>query len=288
MCFNANDASGAGGVAGDAATVAAMGAHCLPVVSAVMVRDTAEVFEAHALDGELIADQARHILEDTPIGAWKVGYLGSAEAVAAVAEVLSDYPDVPLVTYLPAISWLDDEEHTSYHDALRELVLPLTHVLVGNHKTLTDFLLPDWDNERPASPRELALAAAQLGTGHVLVTGITLPNQFVDNVLANSQGPITGEKFERFEASFVGAGDTLSAALASLLSVNAELHDAVGEALAFLDQSLDSGFRPGMGNVIPDRFFWALPPAEGEEGELLEGEEEAAQDAPKSPSRRIH
>jgi len=293
MCFNANDASGAGGVAGDMATVAAMGAHCLPVVTAVMLRDTAEIFDAQALDGELIADQARHILEDTPIGAWKVGYLGTPEGVAAVAEVLSDYPDVPLVTYLSSISWLDDEEHTSYHDALRELVLPLTHVLVGNHKTLTDFLLPDWDNERPASPRELAVAAAQSGAGHVLVTGISLPNQFVDNVLANAQGPITGEKFERFETSFVGAGDTLAAAVASLLSVQAELHDAVGEALAFLDQSLDAGFRPGMGNVIPDRFFWALPPEDGEEGEgeigeLLEGEEEAAAAAPKAPSRRIH
>jgi hydroxymethylpyrimidine/phosphomethylpyrimidine kinase len=35
---------------------------------------------------------------------------------------------------------------------------------------------------------------------------------------------------------------------------------AVSEALSFLDQALDSGFRPGMGGVIPDRFFWALPP----------------------------
>ena len=40
----------------------------------------------------------------------------------------------------------------------RELILPATEVLVGNHKTLTDFLLPDWDSERPASPRELAVA----------------------------------------------------------------------------------------------------------------------------------
>ena len=40
----------------------------------------------------------------------------------------------------------------------------------------------------------------------------------------------------------------------------------MSEALAFLDQSLDAGFRPGMGNVVPDRFFWALPP-EDEEGE---------------------
>ena len=78
-------------------------------------------------------------------------------------------------------------------------------------------------------------------------------------MLASPQGAITGEKFERFEAAFVGAGDTLSAALAALLASGVELHAAVGEALAFLDQALDAGFRPGMGNVMPDRFFWALP-----------------------------
>ncbi|WP_077034181.1 bifunctional hydroxymethylpyrimidine kinase/phosphomethylpyrimidine kinase, partial [Pelomonas sp. KK5] len=257
MSFNATEPSGAGGTAGDVSTIAAMGAHCLPVVTAIVLRDTAEVFEQTELDADTIAEQARHILEDVPVGAWKVGFLGSAEGVSAVAEVLSDYPDTPLVSYLPAISWLDEEQHQSYHDAFRELILPQTQVLVGNHKTLTDFLLPEWDADRPASPREIAVAAAQHGAAYVLVTGINLPNQFVDNVLATAQGPITGEKFERFEVGFVGAGDTLSAALAALLSVGAEIHAAVGEALSFLDQSLDAGFRPGMGHVVPDRFFWA-------------------------------
>lgn len=286
LSFNASDASGAGGLAGDVATIAAMGAHCLPVVTAVVLRDTAEVFEHHNLDADVVAEQARHILEDVPITAWKVGFLGNAEAVSAVAEVLSDYPDVPLVTYLPSVAWIDEDEQQSYLDALRELVLPQTAVLVGNHKTMTDFLLPDWDNERTPSARELAVAAAQAGAQHVLVTGMQLPNQFVDNVLANSSGPITGEKFERFETAFVGAGDTLAAALAALLSVGAELHSAVSEALSFLDQSLDAGFRPGMGNVVPDRFFWALPPADEEGGEP-EFEDIEPEQPPKSP-RRMH
>ena len=112
------------------------------------------------------------------------------------------------------------------------------------------------------------MAAAEHGAAYVLVTSVVLPpgkggaDQFLDNVLASAQGAITGEKFERFEVTFVGAGDTLAAALAALLASGAELHAAVGEALTFLDQSLDAGFRPGMGNVVPDRFFWALPPPE--------------------------
>ena len=292
MTFNASDPSGAGGLAGDVATIAAMGAHALPVVTGIVMRDTAEVFDQHALDADVIAEQARSVLEDVTIAAWKVGYLGSAEGVSAVAEILSDYPDVPLVAYMPNLAWVEEDEQQTYLDAFRELILPQTEVLVGGLQTLTDFLLPEWDGQRPASPRELAVAAGERGTRYVLVTGVHLPSsktpdQFIDNVLASPQGAITGEKFERFDTAFVGAGDTLAAALAALLASGAELQAAVGEALTFLDQALDAGFRPGMGNVIPDRFFWALP--EGEEGEPGADAAAAAEGPPppKGP-RHVH
>ena len=48
MSFNASDASGAGGLAGDVSTIAAMGAHVLPVTTAIVMRDTAEVFPSKA------------------------------------------------------------------------------------------------------------------------------------------------------------------------------------------------------------------------------------------------
>ncbi|MEJ5897444.1 bifunctional hydroxymethylpyrimidine kinase/phosphomethylpyrimidine kinase [Aquabacterium sp. G14] len=262
LSFNASDPTGASGIGADIATIAAMGAHALPVVTSILVRDTAEIFEAHELDSEAVVDQARSVLEDATIASWKVGFLGSAEGVSAVAEILSDYTDVPLVSYLPNLSWMDDDAQMAYLDAFRELILPATMVLVGSHNTLTDFLLPEWDAERPPSARELAVAAAEHGTDYVLVTGVQLPDQFIDNVLASPQGAMCGERFERFEASFVGAGDTLSAALAAILSSGTALDVAAAEALSFLDQALDAGFRPGMGGVIPDRFFWALPPGE--------------------------
>ena len=262
MSFNASDPSGAGGLAGDVSTIAAMGAHALPVVTSIVMRDTAEIFDHHPLDADTVAEQARSVLEDITLSGWKVGFLGSAETVSAVAEVLSDYPDLPLVSYLPPLGWLDEDQLMPYLDAFRELILPATEVLVGNHKTLQDFLLPEWDSERPASPRELAVAAGEHGTRYVLVTGIMLASkgseQFIDNVLA------------------------------SLLAAGSELQAAVGEALTFLDQSLDAGFRPGMGNVLPDRFFWAMPPAE--EGEAPAGEEEGPLDdtTTKPVSRRVH
>jgi len=297
MSFNVSDPSGAGGLAGDVSTIAAMGAHPLPIVTSIVMRDTAEVFDHHPIDDEAVIEQARTILEDVTINGFKVGFLGTADTVSAVAEILSDYAEIPLVAYMPDLSWLDEDQQQPYLDAYRELILPATEVLVGNHKTLTDFLLPDWDSERPASARELAVAAGERGTRYVLVTGIMLPakgtEQYIDNVLASPQGALTGEKFERFEVSFVGAGETLSAALASLLAAGSELQAAVGEALAFLDQSLDSGFRPGMGNVVPDRFFWALPPAEDGAEEPPPGGGSSFEDPDEGPPghgapRRVH
>jgi hydroxymethylpyrimidine/phosphomethylpyrimidine kinase len=293
MCFNASDPSGAGGMAGDVATIAAMGAHALPVVTSIVMRDTADTFDQHEIDADAVAEQARTILEDVTLAGWKVGFLGSADNVSAVAEVLSDYTEIPLVSYLPNLSWMEEDALQPYLEAFRELILPATEVLVGSHKTLQDFLLPEWDSERPPSARELAVAAGQHGTRYVLVTGIMLPSkgaeQFIDNVLASPQGALTGEKFERFDTGFVGAGDTLAASLAALLASGSELQAAVGEALSFLDQSLDAGFRPGMGHVVPDRFFWALPPpeeGEGGEGEMPDPEPEDPQN--KTSPRRVH
>ena len=63
--------------------------------------------------------------------------------------------------------------------------------------------------------------------------------------------------------------------LAALLSSGTVLAAAAAEALAYLDRCLDAGFRPGMGNVVPDRLFWAQP--ESEAGELTEEEAQALQ-----------
>jgi hydroxymethylpyrimidine/phosphomethylpyrimidine kinase len=295
MCFNASDPSGAGGLAGDIATVAAMGAHALPVVTAIVMRDTADIFDQHEIEADAVAEQARTILEDVTLSGWKVGFLGNADNVSAVAEILSDYSEIPLVSYMPNLSWMEEDLQQPYLDAFRELILPATEVLVGSHKTLQDFLLPEWDSERPPSARELAVAAGEHGTRYVLVTGVMLASkgseQFIDNVLASPQGAIAGEKFERFDTAFVGAGDTLAAALASLLAAGGELQAAVGEALSFLDQSLDAGFRPGMGGVVPDRFFWALPPPEeGADGEnpVDNGPGDSEESGGKGQPRRVH
>jgi hydroxymethylpyrimidine/phosphomethylpyrimidine kinase len=275
IVFNASDPSGAGGLAADVTAIASVGAHALPVVTGAYARDTAEVFDHFSFDEDVVAEQARAILEDVAVQVFKVGFVGSPETISTIAEIAADYAEVPLVAHMPNLSWWDEAQIDLYQDAFRELMLPQTTVLVGNHSTLWRWLLPDWTGDRSPSARDIAKAASQMGVPYTLVTGIPLPDQFIDNVLATPQAVLGSEKFERFEAVFSGAGDTLSAALAALVASGTDLAGAMTEALAYLDRCLDAGFRPGMGNVVPDRLFWAQP--EGEVEPLTEEEAQALQ-----------
>jgi len=97
LTFAASDPSGGAGLQADVLTLASMGCHPLSVVTALTVQDTAGVEGVLAIDPEWVSDQARCLLEDMEVDAIKIGVLGSVENIAAIAEIVSDYPNVPLV-----------------------------------------------------------------------------------------------------------------------------------------------------------------------------------------------
>ena len=267
MAFNANDPSGAGGLSADIATIASASAYALPVVTGTYIRDTSEIRDHIAFDEDAVDEQARCALEDMTVSAFKVGFLGSPDNISRVAEIASDYPEVPLITYLADLSWWDELSMDTYLDAMTELLLPQTSVLVGNHSSLCRWLLADWEADRPPGPRDVARAAAEHGASYTLVTGFNAADQFLESHLATPETVLATARYERFEATFTGAGDTLSAALASLLAAGSDLQTAVAESLTYLDQCLDAGFQPGMGHAVPDRMFWAHDDDEEADGD---------------------
>ena len=274
LVFNANDPSGAGGLSSDVTAISCVGAHALPVITGAYVRDTAHIFEHFPFDEEVVSEQARTLLEDVSVQVIKVGFAGSPENLSAIAEIASDYPDIPLIAYMPDLSWWNEVQIDLYLDAFRELVLPQTTVLVGNHSTLWRWLLPDWNADRNPTARDIARAAGELGVAYTVVTGIVASDAFIENVLTTPESVLCVEKCERIEASFAGAGDTLSATFAALLSSGCDLTEAFTEAVNYLDRCLDSGFSPGMGHAVPDRLFWAQADADDDTDE---------DDAPFSP-----
>src|SRR5438128_11684604 len=104
LAFSAADPTGGAGVQADLLTRAAMGCHALSVITAITVQDTAGVENLQADDPEWVVDQARLVLEDMPVAAFKVGMVGSIDDIAAIVDVVSDYPEVPLVV-VPVLAY---------------------------------------------------------------------------------------------------------------------------------------------------------------------------------------
>jgi hydroxymethylpyrimidine/phosphomethylpyrimidine kinase len=257
MVFNANDPSGAGGLAADATAMSSASAHVLPVVTGAYVRDTSAIREHFAMDEDAVNEQARCALEDITVQAFKVGFVGNPENLSTIAAITTDYAEIPVILYMPDLSWWDEVEIDTYLDACTELLLPQTTVLVGNHSTLCRWLMPDWDSDKAPGPREVARAAAVHGVPYTLVTGFVAADQYLETHLASPETVMATARYERFDATFNGAGDTLSAALTALIAGGTDLQNACAEAMTYLDQCLDAGFQPGMGHAVPDRLFWA-------------------------------
>jgi len=257
LTFAASDPTGGAGIQADVMTLSSMGCHPLSVITAITVQDTAGVEAAMALDADWVADQARALLEDVPVAAFKIGMLGSVEIIAAIAEIISDYPDIPLV-FDPVLAsgrgdQLSDEEMV---DAMIELLLPQTTILTPNSLEARRLAQDDDDDSQPS----LAACAHKLitaGCEHVLVTGTHENTQQVINVLYALRGQVREDKWERLPGSYHGSGCTLASAIAANLACGLSIEDAVFEAQEYTWQTLLHGFRPGMGQFIPDRFFWA-------------------------------
>src|SRR5207237_5194223 len=115
------------------------------------VQDTMGVEAVQAIDADWVADQARCLLEDMRIEAFKIGALGSVENIAAIAEILADYPDVPLVLDPVLASGRGDElASDEMVHALRELLLPQTTILTPNSMEARRLAEADENEEEPS------------------------------------------------------------------------------------------------------------------------------------------
>lgn len=240
----------------DILTLASMGCHPLAVVTAITVQDTAGVENFLALDPDWVADQARCILEDVPVVAFKVGVLASPDIVTVVAEIVSDYPDIPLILDPVFSSGRGDEfGGEDLVGAIRELLVPQSTVVTPNIAELRR--LADVDEDEDPDNAECARRILDVGCEYVLVTGTHDATASVINTLHHRDGIVRTDTWPRLPGSYHGSGCTLASAIAANLARGLDVADAVHEAQEYTWQALARAFRPGMGQHIPDRLFWA-------------------------------
>lgn len=259
LSFAANDPSGGAGLQADLLTIASMGCHPLSVMTAITIQDTTGVDDVMPLDSEWVADQARAVLEDMPVHVFKIGLLGSVEIIAAIAEVISDYPHIPLVMDPVLTSGRGDElANEEMIDAMRELLLPQVTILTPN--SLEARYLAQQDSDSSEKKMDLSLCARRLldmGCEYVLITGTHENTVQVTNTLFDTDGVVRTDHWERLENTYHGSGCTLASAIAASLANGLSISESVIEAQDYTWHTLQAGFRPGMGQYIPNRLFWA-------------------------------
>lgn len=283
LVFAASDPTSGAGIQADILTLASLGCHPLTVLTALTVQDTSGVLSMQPVTADLVEQQARTVLEDMPVLAFKVGVLASVENVLMVAEILSDYPEIPLV-FDPVLASGrgDDLSGEEIIIAMREMLLPQTTIITPNAPEARRLAESDEDESEP-SIDTCAERLIEMGAQYVLITGTHENTPEVVNTLYGPNGVIRHDRWERLPGSYHGSGCTLASAIAGCLAGGASVEEAVRDAQDFTWQALKNGFRGGMGQFIPDRLFWARgednadaagdgSPAEGQ----VEGQDDGA------------
>ena len=254
LVFAGSDPTGGAGLQADLLTLAAMGCHPLSVVTALTAQDTRGVAAVQPVESRWVLEQARTVLADMPVNAFKVGMVGTAENAVAVAEVVAEHPEVPLV--------LDPVLASGRGDPLAaaELVPVLARRLVPRATVVTPNSLEARQLAARAGEAAADLPLAQcaerlavLGASFVLVTGTHEPTREVVNTLYDARGIVRTDRWDRLADSYHGSGCTLAAAVAAGLAHRLPVVDAVRNAQTYTWQTLRRAFRPGAGQAIPDR-----------------------------------
>jgi hydroxymethylpyrimidine/phosphomethylpyrimidine kinase len=253
MSFSMSDPTGGAGIQADIETLFSIGCHCAAVITTLTIQDTLSLKDYAATTTSLVIEQARVVLEDIPIKAFKIGMVGSVENLAAIHTLLTDYPDIPVV-FNPRL--LSQESKPGYFDeelihAVNMLLCPLTTVLTVDAKTAQQLAFGSDTIE--ASIHKLM----EQGCRYVVLKDCHSTAASIQNTFYGGHKLLDTFKWERIEGNFRGCGCILSASLAGFLAHGLSVPEAVTEAQKYTVACIKQGYRIGMGAYLPDRLFWA-------------------------------
>lgn len=243
-----NDPSGGAGLAADTQAVTALGAHPAPVIAALTVQDTLNAYRVVATSAKLVVAQAQAVLKDMPVAAIKLGLLASADNGQAVAEMLHSHPGIPVVLD-PVLAAgggaaLADEELMGVY---LESLLPLATIVTPN-AVESRRLAP-----QASDIKTRAAALLAHGCGHVLIKGADEDTPEVHNFLYDHDGKYQEFVWPRLPGKYHGSGCTLASAIAALIALGHAVPESVEKAQAYTWKTLQHGWQPGKGQLIPNR-----------------------------------
>jgi hydroxymethylpyrimidine/phosphomethylpyrimidine kinase len=236
-----SDSGGGAGIQADLKTFSALGVFGTSAVTALTAQNTLGVQAVHASPPEFVGQQIRSVLDDFSVHAIKIGMLFSAEIAASTADLLDQYPDIPLV--LDPVMVATSGDALMEQDAVAMIIrrlFPRALVITPNlaEAAFLTGLSPARDRmEMEAQGRALVARGAHA----VLVKGGHSTEDEATDLLVTAAGA------QRYSAPRIetknthGTGCTLAAAIAAYLAKGESLHAAIGFAKEYLTGAIRNG-----------------------------------------------
>jgi hydroxymethylpyrimidine/phosphomethylpyrimidine kinase len=168
LAIAGSDSGGGAGIQADLKAFAACGVHGTTAITAITAQNTVGVTDVHVVLPDTIIAQVRAVSSDIGVDAVKIGMLGTAATIEAVARALDELPDGTPVVLDPVMVAESGAEllEPDARNALIDLLVPRATVVTPNvaeARSLTGL------NDAPAD--DLARAVFALGPRAVVVTG---------------------------------------------------------------------------------------------------------------------
>jgi len=251
-----SDSGGGAGIQADIKAITMLGGHAMTAITAITAQNTLGVQAVGALPVEMVLAQIDSVVSDIGVDAVKIGMIGSAEIVHAVAERLEAMPDVPVVfdPVMVATSGsvlADDETIAAFGRLMRRamLVTPNVPELAALAPTAergdVTYGGPSSGSGR-AERGEAAKALARAFDVTVLAKGGDADGAEVVDVLALPGGVIESWTNPRIVTPHThGTGCTLASGVTTGLAQGLALEPAIARAIRFVRASL--AHAPGLG-----------------------------------------
>jgi|SRR5579885_2716089 hydroxymethylpyrimidine/phosphomethylpyrimidine kinase len=241
-----SDSGGGAGIQADLKTFAAFGVYGASVVTAVTAQNTQSITAIHEVPANVVAAQMDAVFSDFDVAAVKIGMLGSAAAIAAVAEGLARHKarNVVLDPVMAATSGeklLGDDAREGLHKLMGQARLVTPNI--PEAAALLDVLPARDENDM----RVQAQALLAFGVGAVVIKGGHAGGSESVDLL------VEAATCTRFAAPRIGTenthgtGCTFASAIAAGLARKLLLADAVSDAKAYIGRAIAAADRLKVG-----------------------------------------
>jgi hydroxymethylpyrimidine/phosphomethylpyrimidine kinase len=261
-----SDSGGGAGIQADLKTFAALGVHGASVVTALTAQNTQGVRAIHYPPPAIVAAQIEAVVEDFAVAAIKIGMLGSAEIVGAVAQALRGAltprpaPTIgrpegrrsddglpgergaAFIIYDPVMTASSGEalSDTGFVEAVRRELLPFVDCLTPNLAEAAALLGEKVAGSEDDMARQGA-ALLKLGPRAALMKGGHLDGDEAVDLLATAQGVRRYAAPRIASNNLHGTGCTLSSSIAANVVLGMGLPEAVAAAKTFVGEAIERG-----------------------------------------------